>query len=251
MKILKYISLWTLILLSFSCKKAEERKCFKSTGNNVEITHYVPHDFDTLFLYDNLIYNLIQDSVNKVILRGGENLLPLIQIDASNNGLSIKNNNTCNFLRSYKSKITAEVHFKEITFLHSEVTEQVKTLDTIRATEFRLFIRNGAGSTDLTIETGYLVGRVDQGYGDFTLKGNAIFGFFHCNTNSFCDTKDLHVKNWIKVVSNTAGDMVINADQSEVNAEIHRDGNIKYVGTPSQINLKNKGTGELIDCNDE
>jgi hypothetical protein len=245
MRITSYI-LQFIVILFLSCKKAEERSCFKSAGDHSERIVSFSGNIDSLFLYDNIIYNLIPDTLEKVVFEGGENLLNFASVKFENNGLTIENKNRCNFLRNYQKKITANIHFNQIRYLYFQGSEPLTALDTLKSGEFRVLIRDGAGSVDLTVENGYTSIVISHGHGDFTLRGKSTITFLNCFTNSFCDAT-AHTSNQRLIVSsNTQGDMKVNAEGIILEGFIQRAGNIISYGEPSQINLEVNGTGGLI-----
>lgn len=233
----------------FSCKKAENRKCFKGSGDNNERIVNTDQDIDSLFLYSDLYYSLEQGNETKVVLTGGENLLSHIQVDFENGKLRIENNNKCRFLRSYKDKIHAKIYVDSITYIYYEGSKELNSIDTLFSSELRLIITDGAGNTDLTLVNGYTSATVSHGFGDFTLRGNTLYSYLHCNTNSFCDTRSFKVQNELNVYSNTVGNMKVNANTNHFVATINQSGNIEYTGTPLLKTLKIEGSGKVISLN--
>jgi hypothetical protein len=239
---------WIYILLIsitvFSCKKAEDRSCLKFAGD--ESTKIITlGDTDSLYLFDNIEYTIVPDTIDFIELKGGENLLNHIECMYYNDKLEVRNKNKCNFLRSYKKKVKAFIHVQEIRYIHFEGTESLISQDTLKSGELRLLIRDGAGPVELTVENGYMSAVVSHGWGDFTLHGNTSFAFLNCSTNSFCNTSDLKVESDLKVYSNTAGNMTVNANGTNLHASIKRDGNILYTGVPNSIEVVNTGEGEV------
>lgn len=239
-----------MICFLTSCKKASDRRCLKSAGEESSMIIDLNENFDTLYLYDAIIYELIQDTVNRLTIIGGENLIPHITNEITNGKLTIRNDNTCNFLRSFKKKVKISIHFKGLNYLHFEGSEPMVTLDTIQSNSLRVRIRDGAGSVSLNLSVGYLETTISHGYGDFTLAGTAQNAFLHCNTNSFCDARELKTNEDLIVRSNTQGDMLINASEVNLKASILKAGNIKYIGTPLTKDVNISGEGQLIDLED-
>lgn len=238
-----------MVLTFVSCKKAEDRACFKGAGEEAERIVEINLNIDTLFLYDDLFYTLEQGTETKVILTGGENLLSHINVDFGQGKLSMRNENKCKFLRSYKNKIQAKIYVDSVTYIHYEGSKELISKDTLRSNELRLVIRDGAGSTDLTIVNGYTSATISHGFGDFTLRGNTLYSYLHCNTNSFCDTRSFTVENSLAVYSNTVGKMQINANHSNLTATIKQSGDIEYIGTPTSKTLQLEGSGKVINLN--
>lgn len=237
------------ILLCFSCKKAEDRVCFKKAGSEDLRVVATDMDIDTLYLYDGLHYSLVQGSETRVELKGGENLLSHIEVTFNNGRLTVSDENKCNFLRSYKNKIHAKIIVDTVSYIYYEGSEELKSIDTLYSNELRLIIRDGAGSTDLTLSNGYTSATVSHGFGDFTLRGKTTFAYLHCNSNSYCDTRSFRASNWLKIKSNTVGKMLVNANTNHLSAVVCTSGDVGYVGTPENITLKRYGKGELLNLN--
>ena len=241
----KIISFVVLFASIKSCKKAEDRKCLKSTGKIITQEIGMP-SFTKLDLFERIEYTLVQDTVFKVVLNGGKNLLNEIKISVSDDRLKITNENTCNFLRSYKKIIKAEIHFKDLTEINYRGTEILTNLDTLHLPWINVLIVNSSGSVRLNLNSNSINASASGGYGDFQLTGKASFANLYINNNGFCNTFGLIVKDSLKVTSNTMGAMMVNADKTILNAEIKNGGNIFYKGVPSKIILNKNGSGNLL-----
>ncbi len=101
MKILIVLLILTLL---FSCKKAEDRSCFKKEGANISKSILLEH-YEKIYLKEHLTYVLVQDTIEKIIINGGENLVNFVESSVDNKTLSIQNKNRCNFLRYNSRKI--------------------------------------------------------------------------------------------------------------------------------------------------
>lgn len=202
--------------------------------------------FDSLRLYDNLKYVLIQDSIFKVKVEGGENVIQHVKIENENNTLTVKNENKCNFLRSFDEKMTVYIHCLDVNFIHFEGSDQMKSQDTLFSSELRLLIRDGAGEVDLTVNNGFMSAVVTHGWGNFILRGKTLDAFLNCNTNSYCDTRELEVVNTLNVNSNTQGDMIVNANVDDFHCVLHQKGNVYYEGNPLTTSFEYFGEGEVL-----
>ena len=96
-----------MIVIS-SCKKAEDRSCWKSAGKSSDTIIYV-NNFSKLSLNENMSFELIQDSINSIHISGGKNLISQIQVQQNSDGsIDINNLNKCNFLRYKNDQINGE-----------------------------------------------------------------------------------------------------------------------------------------------
>lgn len=244
MKTTQFIIASVIFFFFLSCKKAENRVCVKSVGAEQVKEIDLPF-FNKLQLYERIKFELIQDSINKVIIKGGKNLLSQIDIRISEDTLIIKNNNRCNFLRDYNKTVTAEIHFKELIELKYFGTELLTNKGVLNLPWFILSIISSSASVDLNLNSNVIYASSGN-YGDFNLSGKTNVVYLDINNNGYCNTSNLIVKDSIKVSSRTMGIMKINADNTLLNAEIKNGGDVFYKGTPSSIFLKKTGKGELI-----
>jgi hypothetical protein len=236
-----------LVIFAFlGCKKSEERACWKSTGEEVTVKLPVNTFIDTLFLSDNFLYHLIPDTTEYIEVIGGENVIPFVQVFETNGRIAITNENRCNFLRSFKKKIRVNIHLKQLRFLRYTGGGEITSSDTIHSSELRVFIVDGGGPVELKVQVGYLEAVIAHGYGDFTFSGNALATFLNCQSNGFCDTRDLSTSSNLRVRSSSSADMRVNAAQTDFIVELYGRGNIRYIGTPNSITTTITGEGELI-----
>jgi hypothetical protein len=238
-----FISLLGALIIS--CKKSKDRSCIKFVGDNGTVDTLLT-SFDTIRLYDDLKYILIQDSIFKVKVEGGENVIGHVKVENENNTLTLKNENKCNFLRSYKEKMTVYIHCLDVNYIYFEGSEQLRSQDTLVSSELRVLIRDGAGNVDLTVRNGYMSAVVTHGWGNFILRGITLDAYLNCSTNSYCDTRDLEVENTLNVNSNTQGDMFVNANVDHFDCLINQKGDIYYEGNPLTTTFEYNGEGEVI-----
>jgi hypothetical protein len=235
-------------LIIFSCKKAPNRTCFKSTGKEVRV-EIALNSFNRLELYEHLEYELIQDSLDKVVVIGGSNLVNKVSASIEDNSLILKNENKCAFLRSYKKVIKVEIHLTNLTTLNYYGTEPVTNLNKLKFSNFNLTMKNGSGKINLNLDADQLFANVSSGYGDFVMNGTANYANIQVKSNGFCNTNGLVVLDSITVVSNTPAVLKINANLVDLRAEIKNGGDIYYIGVPSIILLNQYGKGSLINKN--
>ncbi len=238
-----------IVLLLIGCKKSEDRSCIKSIGEQTE-KEVSLDSFDKLFMGPHLRYVLVQDTVEKVVLKGGKNLLNLIEtrVDEENR-LNLLNNNTCNFLRDYSEVVIAEIHFKTLTGIRFEGTHEVDCPVPINADILTLMVRDGAGEVRLNLNVNQFWANVTYGWGNFKLSGDANYLNLNIDSNGFGDTYDLNVKDSLHVISKTTELIKVRPDGCVLKAQTHEAGDIWYVGSPTSIDYQAYGTGALIDKN--
>ncbi len=234
-----------VMLLFFSCKKPNQRKCLKKEGDLI-VTEINLSSFDHLLLKENIEFVLIQDTVEKIIIEGGENLVGFISATVDNNVLKIENLNKCNFLRYESSKVKVYIHFKTLIELQFEGTETLVCQDTLNLSWFSLFVRDGGGSVNLSINASHLYSTISNGYGDFNISGNVNNADLYFQTTGYGDTYGLNVQDTLSIISYTPSVCKVNSEGSILKADIRGIGDIWYKGMPDSVNLIRSGTGNLI-----
>ena len=243
----KLILIICVFSVLFACKKPENRSCWKFAGDDsVKEINMLP--FNAIVMKEKLQFVLVQDTVEKVVLKGGKNLLNFVELENLNGTLEIENKNKCNFLRSYKKKILVEVHFKNLINIEFAGTEYLTNVGTLQFDWLTFLLRDGSGTVNLNFNAQSLNAQISYGYGDFTFAGQVNQANLSIRSNGYCDTYGLKVLDSITVVSNTQGMVKINADVAKLKAQIDPDGsNIYYTGTPSNVVFYQYGNGSLID----
>lgn len=247
---MKYLLMtFVLAALVSACKKAEDRRCWKSTGD--ETTVEIPvADFDRLMLNGHIEYVLIQDSLDKVVIKGGKNLVKFIECTVSGDGLlEIKNTNKCAFLRNGKKELIAEIHCTSMSNIRFEGTEPLTTVGTINAPYFTLLIRDGAGPVDLRLNSIVIDADISHGWGDYTLHGTTSYAKISARSNGYCDVFDLQINDSVYVGSETPGNIKVNANGIPLRGYIKNSGDIWYKGVPSVIDVYRTGEGEVLNKN--
>ena len=241
-----------LVLATFlliGCKKKEDKSCLKSTGAMTS-KEVVLDQFDKLFMGPHLKYELVQDTVNKVVLKGGEYLLNGISLQVDNDDrLVITNENKCSFLRPYDEIVVVEVHFVNLININFEGTQEVICADTISVTDLSLSIRDGAGHFNLMVEGNSVDVLITHGWGNYTVSGNVSYAKFNLNSNGFGDAYNLYVDNELIAISSTVGVMKVRADNCALLTEINQSGDIWYKGAPNIVEYNQYGSGGLINKN--
>lgn len=237
-----------IALLVIGCRKPEDRDCFKTVGDDTTL-EIVPPSFNKILLREHLEYVLVQDSVEKIVLHGGKNLLNFVNVEMVDDVLEISNENKCNFLRTYKRKIKVEIHFIDLLNIHFEGTEALTNKGVLEFNWLTFLIRDGAGPVKLNFNAQSVNATISHGWGDFTFTGNVGYANLNVRSNGYCDTYGMQVQDSLTVISNTQGSVKVNANNVKLKAQIDADGDIYYRGIPTSIKLNQYGNGELINDN--
>jgi hypothetical protein len=239
--VLKYnIPVIVISLLLAACG-SNAPDCMKSTGEVTRETRSLAA-FSTLEVSGNINVILTSDSSYDVIVEAGEHLLKKIKTEVSGGKLLVRNDNSCNWIRSYKNPLNVYVGIKNIddVFQYSpELLSTEKLL--IKDTLIVHLYSNGSVNLDLDSKSIWL----DMDFlGDVRLRGKTEkmlmtnFGTGQFNSEGMnCDE--------LYVFSKGQGDVFVRSDSS-LAAYIENSGNVYYSGSPVVIGGSNTGTGKLI-----
>lgn len=239
-----YISI--LLTMVFSCKKAEDRKCWKSAGKQIEKIIYLS-EFNELEIGQHISVTLIQDTVNYAIIKGAENLINLIETNVSFNKLTILNSNKCNFLRSYKKKdIHVLLHFKNISNIEYNGSEKLDSENILNLDVLTLYVKDGAGTINLKLNSNYIFASVGKGYGDLNFQGTTKYANFNITSNAYCNLNELIIQDSIDFISNTVAPCYLNIANCDARIQIEGSGNVIYRGVPLSLKKIRFGSGQIL-----
>ena len=236
-----------LLPLAFSCKKASERKCWKSAGPYAEKVIQLG-DFNCLFLKEHLRYTLIQDSTNQIVIKGGVNMIDFIEVNGENGLVSIRSRNKCNFFRKY-AIVDVEIHYTSMINIVFEGTESLTCLDTMKTNYLALTLRDGGGSMHMLVDAFDIRTDLTHGWGDMMIAGKTNTSRYQLLGDGFIDASNLHVRDSISFISYSSTIQKINAENCKLKSEINGIGDIWYYGIPTSIYNIEYGKGKLINKN--
>ena len=240
------VALAGLILLMTGCKKPEDRTCWKSWGE--ETTREIQvESFTKLRLAEHMEYVLIQDSLNKIVVTAGKNMVNLVNAEMNEEGfLLVEQKNKCRFLRNKKKVIHVEIHFTELDEIYYIGTETLTNVDTLQVGWFSLQIQDGAGPVNLKVHADMFSGNVGYGCGDFTVSGTANFARVGAKSSGYCDATGLICQDSLFVYSETSAPIKVNANNLVLKGYLKSRGNIYYTGNPLGIDILNTGYGQVL-----
>lgn len=229
------------MLISFSCKKQNRIDCFKSAGKIVEEFRDFKH-INTVEIDKYVDVIFIQDTVEKVVVRSGKNLISSIKTIQIDKKLYIRNDNTCDWVRSYKTPYEVYVHVKEINGIYANGTGKIYSKNQLIGNY--IHIKNTAMS-EINLDINYQdVIMYVFGFGNINLKGQAVmidaFLGGSCNINF----KEIPCA-FGYISTSSTGNTYINASK-EIGVNIRGRGNVYYTGNAKIIYEKYTDKGKLI-----
>ncbi len=247
--IYKLSAILTIVLLAtmmFSCKKSP-----LTNGDVVTKIRRLP-SFHTLYINDNIDVILVKSDISKIEITTGENLIPNIISDVIGDALYIRNENICNWMRSYDIPLEARIYYSgNINKIMYESVGNLRTegyLENDSISYFELDIETGAGDIDLKLNCDSVIIDIHEGTNDINLEGFSDYTYIYQHGYGLIDATNLPSSKMF-VNSYTSNNIYVNCTE-ELDARIFDMGNIYYKGQP-EINsyISPDALGRIISIN--
>lgn len=240
--------IFMVLISGLSCDKVPVLDCFNSTGKIIKVEREIEH-FHSIELMDNVNLRLRQSNQNKLVLEAGNNLMAKIYTDVNDEGiLEIKNENRCNWVRSYDKPINVYLDFIRLDTLFYRSIGDVTNEDTIRMDTLAIDVYEGAGKIALTVNTYKINTYLRYGTADIVTSGRSTLSFAFSAGFGKIDNR-LLLAQQVYLNNKSSNDIYIYASE-RISATIENIGNIYYLGNPQTISLNKSGNGDLIKIMD-
>jgi len=226
----------------FGCGKTGV-DCLNSTGETTTEERMIP-SFDSIEINDYVNVFISHDSVAKVIVRAGKNILPGITTEVKNRQLVIRNINTCNWVRSYQNPINVYVSTPDLWKIYYNSSGNLSSMNTLSFDSLRVEVWGGCGTIDLDMDIfqGYFYLQI--GTVDFHLRGSCDIASMSSGDFGLLDAQNLHTR-FLFISNRSSNNCYVFVDQ-ELTATIESIGDIYYTGDPKKITTILNGSGNVI-----
>lgn len=243
MKRLIYISL--LLLVITSCKKPEDRSCWKGHGEDTTIE--IPLDSVSSFrLGKKIRYRIFEDDERKIVIKGGENMVNLIDLSYDGYELTISNQNKCHFLRDYKREIEVEIHYPHYYNFYMEASDSVVFEDTIHSQTILIEMKEAGGTMVLNVDNYRTEVVVSIGTANYILSGHSVYGAVKVQDKGYADASNFTADNLFGF-QNSTSDLYLNVNGALSEILINGTGDVYYTGTADSLSESGVGSGQLIE----
>ncbi|MBM78885.1 MAG: hypothetical protein CL846_10425 [Crocinitomicaceae bacterium] len=240
---MKYLTIYILLLSAFSCRKPENRRCWKGSGQINAIIQSHDESINKLIIYDDINLKLVNDSLNYCEIIGPSNLIKLVHIIENNNAITIENHNSCKFLRANK-EINVFFHYTDLKTIHLNGFGKLSNeKEIIHPIEIKA--ENVLSNIDLLINNDSTNILISRGSTETKLRGNCENLYIYNSGLAPIKTLSLSSIN-VHIHSNTITKTEINVN-GKLNAEIRSSGDIYYSGNPTSIKSTITGSGKIIE----
>jgi len=235
------IGIFLIVSILSGCEK--EPALFESAGPEITV-EFDKGNFTQIELYDVFDVVLIQDTLCKISVTAGENILPAIQFVNDSGVLKIDNAATFRWSRAYtRPKLHIRVNkLEKIVF---ESPSKITSANTIMADHLTIYAISNLNEGELDIDANLLV--LHSSYtstGKFILKGKAnrarfkVYAAYHLDASAFNVSHAL-------VRNASIQDLEVNVSEY-MEMEILNSGNIILTGKPAINITDNSGSGKLV-----
>lgn len=242
--LLNYLLIVFSIFFS-SCEKGDPTDCFKNTGENITETRSASY-FNKIVLEDNVNLVLTQSDNYSISVRGGKNVLKKVKTDIKDQTLRIQNNNSCNWMRSFKREITVYANIDSLNHIEYRGSGDISSTNPISGDSLLLDVWDGAGKIDMQVDIrrNYIYFHI--GTADIHYSGDAHLSYI--TAASFGPVHAENLNSVFTYIDNKGSNNCFIRAQVYIGATIENIGNIYYTGHP-EIQLNDMGDGELINNN--
>ncbi|MFD1550940.1 hypothetical protein DNU06_04945 [Putridiphycobacter roseus] len=237
-----FIYIW-FIFSFIACKKATERRCWKSVGEPGKRSLSIA-DVERFVLHKNITYIMHQNDSNKVVIEAGVNMLHLVEVRNEAAVLTIENKSYCNFLRDADKKVKVHIHYPAFKNIYAEISDSIIFLDTMKGESLHLEMREAGGVAVLTTQLNDLKLLVSAGPGSFVVKGFAKYANLKVQGQGFGDATGLSMK-FISIYQNSVANLKVNLQDTEGNVLIDGAGSVLYKGIPKNVEIIQNGVGNF------
>jgi hypothetical protein len=248
----KNLSGFLLVLLSFvfldGCTKGPLCDCFKSTGSDISQDRDVS-TFSQIQVENKVDVVLTQDTLERIRVVGGKNLIDEVETTVAGGCLYIRNHSSCNFMRGYSKHMTVYVSVHNLNTLYFNGAGSVACTNTLHDSLFTVLATDGSGSVNLTVTAQYISASINTGPASIRISGTANEIYMYSAGNGVIHTDDIPCKE-IHLHQHGTGDLysasLPGSPSSLLDAELTSGGNVYCKGHPSILQNKQSGTGQLI-----
>lgn len=225
------------------CTKDHVFDCFKGTGVEVTENRY-EINFTKINTSNNVDVEIYPGHNFKIEITAGDKLIDGITTDVKDSMLYIRNENKCNWVRSFKNKFHAKVWLPELTELTANGSGNLTLKDTIRYDGFTYNNWSASGTVIFLFNTISAHINIHTGTADFIMFGHVGVHYLYNNGNGKVDASMLNTD--ITFTENRGPNNQYVKAKDFLSAKISYVGDVYYFGNPYEVEQLGNGTGHLI-----
>jgi len=236
---------WFIIIVSvlfWNCSKNNE--CFNYDKQELNSLEIPTDSIATIELFNNMIFNYIESSENKLVLKYPSDLKNNIESSFINNKYSLKNNVSCRILRN-NSKDVIHVTLYQKTLPKVILRNQTSFISTKKITQnlnIETFVSSGI--IDLDIDNNETIIKLESSAMNVNLRGKTNYIYLYSLGTGVINAKNLDA-NKLHINNQSTGEVQIKA--LDITIEQYGLGNIIIQNNTNTINIaEHTGKGKII-----
>ena len=243
-----YIVNWTWLLfvpmlISFSsCNREDAPDCVQLAGTYATEERNL-EAFSAVELNDYIQYELCDTNYYGVLITAPGNLISDIETEVEGGKLTIRNTNKCNFVRSYKNRITIRICAPDFQDIQNYSTGAITTVNAMQGSLFSIDNRGAAGVHRLLLKVDTVNIASHTGVSDAIVSGQCDVVYLFNQGLGVIDAGQLQSQS-AYVNNSSLNDMYVNV-RDYLYAYILFSGSVFYDGNPSSIDQIVEGNGSL------
>lgn len=237
------MQLWMLCIVLIGCNREKAPDCLQAAGELKTVRRDLD-EFTSIELNDYIQYELCDTSYFGVEVTAPANLIPEINTSVEDGKLTVHNGNSCNFMRSYKNKITVRICAPDFADIQNYSTGDMRSMNQITGKKFSIDNRSAAGvqTFDVQVDTANVASHTGVSDTYVTGKSDVVYLFSQGLGIVNASTLDANYA----FVNNSSLNNVYVRSSNYLFAYLQFSGNIFYSGNPQFIDRDVEGTGALI-----
>jgi len=238
----KTLQLIFIVGILTSCEKICD--CAKSTGE-ITTEYRNTNFFNQIELYNNIDLIIHIDSIPKLKITAGKNLISEITTENENGILKIRNKNNCNWTRDFNTTTIVEVWTPSLNnLLTQDATGDIYFADSLNCNPFNFDSFSSTGMFHFKLKGREAHININTGPADIEASGTITNYYLYSAGYGKIDCLNLQ-SDYVFVTNKGTNNCLVNVQQL-IDAKIYGDGNIYFSGNPSSIIKNEFGKGKLI-----
>ena len=240
-KILSLTFISILIIAGSSCNSEDSIDCFKTTGEITEL-ELLTESFNRIEINDGMEIFLHNASEEKVLIKGGKNLISKVKVELDSGLLRLSNDNKCNWTRNY-DPIQIYIYAPEIKEITNYGFGKVVSVDTLKTDYLRLVVKHSSADLDIMVDN-RIVYFESNSLSRTVLSGKTLRLYVgHFYNDGIFNSENLQV-GIASVLHKGYGSIRLRADS--IYGTIERNGLLEYYSKQETSSVEVIGKGRLV-----
>ncbi|MFN3875887.1 MAG: GIN domain-containing protein [Flavobacteriales bacterium] len=232
-----------LLIALAGCQRDQWDDCVTSTGS-MRTEQRSVGGFSTIELSDRIDLLLEERAPGTIAVEAGANLIAQVSTVASDGVLRIGNRNRCNWVRSFRPRITVRAPVQGLCSLVVRGTGHVACRDTLRCDLFHLEQWDAEGDCRLLYSGQRIDIGLHSGAGAGIVQGRCETAFLYSGIMGGIDASGLRAGT-VNINNSGVADFHCWA-VNELYAQLRSAGDVYYRGEPGLVESEIAGSGRLI-----